>query len=345
MAREFWDYRRAGVDLDKHRLMHREALRAVEETAEHLGLDINGLGGYAAWFRLGERRLALHVDGVGTKTLVLEAVNKLWVAGWDCVAMNVNDLAVAGFKPLVLVDYIAMPSSDEKAFAEIMRGLVVAAKRARVALIGGETAILPDLAKGFDVVCTVLGEKLSNNYQGLAKPNDILLGVESNGLHANGYSLARKIIRQRLGDYNAVYNGINLGQELSKPTHIYSSLVLHAIKKGLVNAAAHITGGGFTKLGRILGERLHAEIHAPEPPPVFRALMELGNVEPREMYRVFNMGVGLVLSAPENSVDELQELVRSHGFRSFIIGRVKTGSPRIIINTPWGDVVEYKVQP
>lgn len=344
MSSKTWSYKRAGIDLDKHSLMHDQALRAIEGVAAHLGVRIGGLGGYAAWFRLGNRRIALHMDGVGTKTLVLGSTGKLWVAGWDCVAMNVNDLAVAGFRPLALVDYVAMPSSDEEAFAEIIRGLAEASKKARVAILGGETAILPDLARGIDVVCSVLGEALSTDYRGQAEPGDVLIGVESNGLHANGYTLARKILEQRFGDYKATYRDINFGEELSRPTYIYSNLIIEAMEKGLIHAAAHITGGAFTKLRRILGENTYAEINAPEPPRVFQALMELGNIEPEEMYRVFNMGIGLIFSSPPDKVPELRQLIEKHGFKHFLIGSVRIGSPRIIIiDTPWGERVEYKI--
>jgi len=343
MSSQSWSYKRAGVDLDKHNLMHDQALRAIEGVAAHLGIKIGGLGGYAAWLQLGERRIALHVDGVGTKTLVLESTGKLWVAGWDCVAMNVNDLAVAGFKPLALVDYVAMPSSDEGAFAEIIRGIAEASKKARVAILGGETAILPDLARGVDVVCTVLGEALSAAYRSRAEPGDVLIGVESNGLHANGYTLARRILEQRFGDYKAAYKDIDFGEELSRPTYIYSNLVIEAIEKGLIHAAAHITGGAFTKLRRVLRDNTYAEINAPEPPRVFQALMELGNIDSEEMYRVFNMGMGLVLSTSPDKVSELEQVIEKHGFKYFLIGRIHTGSPRIIINTPWGERIEYKI--
>ncbi|MET1102398.1 MAG: phosphoribosylformylglycinamidine cyclo-ligase [Pyrodictiaceae archaeon] len=343
MGKKGLTYRDAGVDLDKHRAMHRQALGIARDTLAASKLRIGGLGSYASWFEIDGKRFSLHIDGIGTKTLVLEATRKLWVAGWDCVAMNVNDLAVAGFRPLVLADYIALPGSDEDAFREIIKGIGMAAKKTGVVLIGGETAILPDLAKGYDVVCAVLGEHLGTGYSGRARPGDILVGVESNGLHANGYSLARRILLEYFKTYRARYKGLDLGEELSKPTHIYSNMVLEAIERGIISAAAHITGGAFTKLGRILSDNAYAELHVPEPPRIFRVLEELGGISSEEMYRVFNMGIGLVFAAPEEKLDELRSLIRAHGFNYFVLGRVLRGPPKVVIHTPGGDKVEYKV--
>ncbi|GAB6147736.1 phosphoribosylformylglycinamidine cyclo-ligase [Stetteria hydrogenophila] len=342
---EGWTYKKAGVDLDAHRAMHDEALEAVVETASRCGMKLGGLGGYAAWAELWGKRVALHVDGVGTKTLVLERLGRLWVAGWDCVAMNVNDLAVAGFKPLLMVDYVAMPRSDPEGFREVLRGVREAAVRSGVALVGGETAILPGLAGGYDVVCTVLGVAVEAGYEGKARPGDVLVGVESNGLHANGYSLARRVVEEKLGGYDVEYGGVRIGEELARPTHIYSNLVLEAIRRGLASAAAHVTGGGFTKLARILRGDSYIEVEPPEPPAVFRVLQELGGIPVEEMYRVFNMGVGLVLAAEPGAAEELVKLAGSHGFRAWVIGRVRRGSPRVVVKPPGGGVVEYKVRP
>ncbi len=336
-----WSYSRAGVSLEKHKLMHEAAARAVSYTLRAAGVEAGGVGGYSPWLRVMGLKLALHMDGVGTKTLVLEETGRLWVAGWDCVAMNVNDLAVAGFKPIALSDYIAMPRSDVDAYTEIMEGIARAAVEAGAALVGGETAILPDLANGYDVVCAALGVPVGSSYPGEARPGDVLLGVASNGLHANGYSLARKILLEKLGGYSVRYGNVDFGEELSKPTLIYSKALVKAIEKGLLNAAAHITGGGFTKIKRMLGPRLHAIIEAPEPPPVFTALMELGDVEPEEMYRVFNMGVGLVLSTPEDKAELLEEHMESHGFKVFRLGRIVEGPPGLTVYTPWGGRLEY----
>ena len=336
-----WSYRRAGVDIDKHREMHEIALRLAEGLARELGVEVKGLGGYASWIRLGNLDVALHVDGVGTKTLVLERLGKYEVIGWDCVAMNVNDLASAGFRPVALVDYIAMPRGDPGVFEGIMRGLRDAASYSGVAILGGETAILPDLAGGIDAVCTVMGVRASEEYRGLAAPGDILVGLPSSGIHANGYSLVRRILEESIGGYKGVVDGVDLAEELARPTRIYSNIVLEAITEGLIDAAAHITGGGISKLTRILEPGSRALIKPPDPPAIFKVIMRLGRVSWREMYRVFNMGVGMVLAVPRDGVDELLSLVRSHGLEPLVLGRVVRGPRGVVVELPVGESLEY----
>ena len=335
-------YGEAGVSLDAQEEMNRVAVEAAERLARELGSSLEGLGGYAAGLRLGEGFYSLHVDGVGTKTLVLERLGRLYVAGWDCVAMNANDLAVAGYRTIALVDYVAMPGPRVEEFREIVRGLVDAARETGALLMGGETAMLPGLIQGFDVVCTALGARLYSPSK--ARPGDALVGVASSGLHANGYSLVRKVVEEHLGgDYRAVVDGVDLAEELARPTRIYSGLVLEAYSRGLAVAAAHVTGGGWAKIARIIPEGAVAALRAPEPPPVFRVIQRLGGVDEEEMYRVFNMGVGLVLAAPRDRAGELIGLARRHGMEAWLLGEVReapTGAPRVRVETPSGRVVE-----
>jgi len=213
-----WTYSKAGVDLDEHRSMHEIALSYAKRLAEELGLRIEGWGGYSAWMKLWGRKLVLHVDGVGTKALVAHSLGKQEVIGWDCVAMNVNDIACAGAKPIALVDYIVMPEAWKKAFTNIMRGLYTAARKARVPIVGGETAIMPDAVNSIDAACSVLGEKIAN--AGIAEENDIVVGLESNGLHANGYTLVRRVLEKTIG-YRGEFEGVEVEKELLKPTEIY----------------------------------------------------------------------------------------------------------------------------
>ncbi len=332
-------YARAGVSLSAQEEMNRAAVEASRWSLEKLGMEARGLGGYAAALTLPrpQRSLSLHMDGVGTKTLVLEATGKLWVAGWDCVAMNTNDLAAAGHKPLMVADYVSMPAPRVEAFREIVWGAARAAVESGAPLVAGETAILPGLALGVDVVCAAIGAPVHETRP--ARPGDILVGVESNGLHANGYSLARRIVEEKLGGYNHEYQGLNMGEELSRPTRIYVGLLLEAYRRGLARSAAHLTGGGWSKLLRILPPATRAELKAPKPPPVFTALMELGRVPLEEMYKVFNMGVGLVLAAPPDKADKLIELAESMGMRGWPLGTVKPGktNERLIEITAWNN--------
>ena len=154
----------------------------------------------------------------------------------------------------------------------------------------------------------------------------------------------RKIVEERLGgDYRAVVEGVDLAEELARPTAIYSGLVLEAYARGLARAAAHVTGGGWAKIARIIPEGATAVLRAPEPPRVFRVIQRLGDVSEEEMYRVFNMGVGLVLAAPPGRAEELMGLAREHGLEAWLLGRVEEapeGAPRVRIETPSGRLVE-----
>ncbi len=336
-----WTYAKAGLDLSKHWEMHRYARQLAEEIARELGIEVRESGGYATSIRVGDLELCLHIDGVGTKTLVLEKLGKLEVAGWDCVAMNVNDVACGGFRPVALVDYVALPSDDVETFSKVMHGVAAAARESRVVILGGETAVLRDLASGVDAACAVLGTKIRKDFENRARDGDLVIGVESWGLHANGYTLVRRVLESRGIGYRSVVEGVDLGEELCKPTAIYSNLLVDAIRRGLLTSAAHITGGAFTKVRRVLGSELDAELSMPEPPPIFKVVQELGRIPTSEMYRVFNMGVGLVLTAPPASVEELGKLIESYGFRWWVLGRVFRGSGRVLLKTFDGERIEF----
>lgn len=326
-----WSYAKAGLDLSKHRDMHSYVLKIISDLARELGVDIESLGGYGTSIKVGDQKLMLHVDGVGTKTIVLEKLGQLWVAGWDCVAMNVNDVVCDGGVPVALVDYIAMPKDDPEIFKEVVDGIVKAARVARVPILGGETAILRDLIHGVDVVCSVLAVKKSG-FVNKAAVGDVVVGVESWGLHANGYTLVRKVIESTIGDYKAIVHGCDIGKELVKPTAIYSNMVLEAINRDIVHGVAHITGGAFTKVRRIL-DKMDMVMEAPRPPKVFEVIMSLGNIAVDEMYRVFNMGIGLVMTTSNDDLEELLKVVESHGFKPHIIGKVVEGENRVFIRT------------
>jgi len=209
-----WSYSKSGVDLSAHREMHRYVLEKMRRLEDK---DIEPYGSFSQSVIMDGKTIALHVDGVGTKTIVLKKLGKLRIAGWDCVAVNVNDVACDNVEPVALLDYIALPSSDTDSFREVIDGIIDAAGELGVKLIGGETAIMPDLVNGIDVVCIIVGyKKGGGRYR--ARVGDLVVGVNSWGLHANGYTLARKIVESTLGGYDVVIDGVNIGEELSKPT-------------------------------------------------------------------------------------------------------------------------------
>lgn len=321
-----WSYSKAGVDLSKHKAMHAYILKLLTDLAKELEVEVSNLGGYGASIKVNGYEFMIHVDGVGTKTIVLEKLGKLNVAGWDCVAMNVNDVVCDGGIPIALVDYIAMPRDDVEMFKEIVEGLVEAARIAKVPILGGETAILKDLVNGVDVVCTILAMK--KKFVNEAKAGDIVIGLESWGLHANGYTLVRKILESSVDDYRAIVDGVSLGEELSKPTAIYSNLVIELIENNLINSVAHITGGAYTKIKRIL-RKTDVVINMIEPPQIFQIIMKLGNVSFEEMYKVFNMGIGMIITTSPSNQEEVIKIAKKHGFKAYTIGNIIDGENRI----------------
>jgi len=337
---EGWTYSKAGVDLNEHREMHKFAQKIMEEISKKLGIKVN-FEGYGSSVKIGNMNLVMHMDGVGTKTIVLEELNKLDVAGWDCVAMNVNDVACVGSRPVLLTDYISMPKAETNNFSKIIEGIREASEKAKVLLVGGETAILPDLVNGIDVICTVLAVKESfESFKGMGEVNDVLVGIKSNGPHANGYSLIRKILKSSFGKYDVIVDDFNLGEWLTRPTAIYSELILEAAKAGLIGAAAHITGGAFSKLKRIIPPNGRAYLRLKTYDNGFEIIRKLGNVSLEEMYRVFNMGIGLILSTKKNHVDDLLSLIEKRGFEGFLVGEVVNGNGGVIIETEGGKKVE-----
>ena len=337
---EVWTYKKAGIDLSKHKLMHERALNAIKELAKKLSINVKDLSGYASSITYKDKEIVLHVDGVGTKTLVLQKLNKLEVIGWDCVAMNVNDVVCVGAKPLALLDYIVLPESNEEVFNRVISGIIEASRMSNVAIVGGETAIMPDLVSGVDAACFVMAERL---YDIPKRDLDghVAIGIESWGLHANGYTLLRKIVESKLGSYNVRLEGIDVSEEVSKPTAIYSNLILDALSKGLISSATHITGGAFTKLRRILNNSFDITLKMPEPKPIFKLIAKLGNVPLSEMYRVFNMGIGIVVTTPGDCVEEFMSLTSKYGLKSWVLGDVRLGKGKIYIKTFTGDMIEY----
>lgn len=334
-------YAKSGVDLGKHRRMHQVALRAIENVSRELGVEVLGLPGFAPGIRALGKITIVHVDGVGTKTSVLRRLGAMRVAGWDCVAMNANDVACGGGRVIAIADYVAMDSADEEAFREIMDGLAEAAKAVRAPIVSGETAILPGLMKDVDVVCFVVAVA-DHLFENRASPGDLVVGVESWGLHANGYSLVRRVVEERIGGYDSMIDGVDLRAELVKPTAMYYDLVLKAIELGYISSATHVTGGGWSKLKRALGDGLDAVLEAPRPGKIFEVIVSRGRVEPGEAYRVFNMGVGLLLTVPQDRVGALLELVSEMGFRSWVLGRVIPGAGAVRVKLSWrgGEHVE-----
>ena len=329
-------YARAGVNVSQIRKSHEALARRLESTFRtrkgRVGHPIFPIGHYAGLVDLNDGRvLSLHTDNVGTKVIIAQTMRRYDTIGIDCVAMCANDLICTGAEPISFLDYLAMARHDRNIVEEIAVGLVEGARQAGMAIIGGETAIVPDLLShdpGLDLVgmaagiCMrkdlILGDKIRNG--------DALVGVASSGIHSNGLTLARKIL---LREYKLKENvpelGRSIGEELLEPTQIYVKPVLEATRKLEVHGLAHITGGAFAKLDRIVGQaKLGANIdQLPSTPGIFRIIQKSGRVSDREMYRTFNMGVGFILVCPQRTEDAIIRLFTRHGHTAFDLGRVE----------------------
>ncbi len=350
-------YKDAGVDLEVYR---RAMARLPGQLARTFTPRVIPLeGGFAGLFQLdfSNQLFARHykepvlvscTDGVGTKLKVAVAAGLHRTVGIDLVAMSVNDALCCGAEPLFFLDYVAMPKDDPALLEQIIGGIAAGCIEADCALLGGETAILPDMyaAGDYDLAgfCVGVVEK-DRVIDGRAiEADDLVIGVASTGLHSNGFSLARKIAFEMCGFQvtDPVEElGQTVGEALLRPTQIYVRPLRQVLAyyriKNVVHGIAHITGGGLHEnLGRILPEGVQVVIQrgAWPVPPVFSWLQRLGEVDQDEMDQVFNMGLGLVLVVAPFYAESIRNQLARSGLDTWIIGRAQQG-PRGVI---WGKV-------
>jgi phosphoribosylformylglycinamidine cyclo-ligase len=330
-----------GVNVKEIKSSQRNIAELLKQTFSNrddkVGKVLEEIGHYAGLIDIGKgSSLALHTDGVGTKVLIAQMMNKFDTIGIDCIAMNVNDIICVGAEPIAFLDYIALKRFDEYLVREITKGLVTGSKEASVAIVGGETAIMSDVIEGegdkaFDLVGMVLGvvDKRQIITGRNIREDDVLIGVESSGIHSNGLSLVRKMLLSEYKIQDSVM-GLDgsLGGELLKPTKIYVKPVLKVLREVHVSGLAHITGGGFSKLirlvkGRDLGFRID---DIPEVPAIFELIQKEGRISKREMYRTFNMGIGFCVVAPSSESEIIMNIFRECNVKTYVIGQVVKGT-------------------
>ena len=330
-------YRAAGVDIEAGD----EAVRRIARLAARTQRPevLGGIGAFAAFCRVpagyDEPVLVSSTDGVGSKLKVAFLADRHDTVGIDLVAMGVNDLLVHGAEPFYFLDYLAVHRVEPARVEAIVAGIAAGCGEAGCALVGGETAEMPDLyAPGeYDLAGFAVGVVEQRRIVTGAEvaPGDRVLGLASSGLHSNGYSLARAIVFDRLGlKVHDPLPGVNrtVADELLIPTRIYVKPVLGLVRALPVRAMAHITGGGITEnLPRVLPERCRAVIHPSTwpLPPIFRVLQDAGRVEEAEMRRTFNMGIGYVLVVRPEDAEPAGALLRSAGESVFEIGEIEAG--------------------
>ena len=329
-------YEQAGVNLEAGYEVVRRIKKHVAST-ERVGV-MGNIGAFGGMFDLSalnvkEPVLVSGTDGVGTKLKLAFAMDKHDTIGIDAVAMCVNDVLAQGAEPLYFLDYVAVGANEPAKIENIVAGVAEGCRQAGCALIGGETAEMPGMyTEGeYDIAGFTCGvverSKLIDGSK--VKVGDVLVGIASSGVHSNGFSLVRKVVSDAGLDLHAVLPELDverpLGEVLLTPTRIYVKQVLDVIRNCDVHGVAHITGGGFDEnIPRILkeGQGIEVKEGSWEILPVFRMLEKYGKIAHREMFNIFNMGIGMVLAVDAAEADKAIEILKSHGERASVIGRV-----------------------
>jgi phosphoribosylformylglycinamidine cyclo-ligase len=352
---KYISYEQAGVSIDANDGMVEQIYSHVTSTFGPRVMQLKG--GFAGLFRLDydERLfkrnyrspvLVACTDGVGSKVQLAAKIAKFDTVGIDLVAMNVNDMLVLGAEPLFFLDYLAVHKLEPDVIAEMVKGVAAGCRLADCALLGGETAEMPDTyAQGdFDMAGFAVGvveRKRIINGRNVRK-GDVILGLGSSGLHSNGYTLARKICFNKAGlkmtDTLDELDGAALGDALLEPTRIYVRSVVKLLSqykvKQIVHGMAHITGGGLVgNIPRVLPKDCDAAIKKSSWPrhKIFEFLQDKGPVEEAEMYRVFNMGIGFVLIVAEDFADSIRKKLSRYGEKVYNIGRITTGAGKVVL--------------
>jgi phosphoribosylformylglycinamidine cyclo-ligase len=348
-------YAESGVSIEANDVMVEKIRSSVSSTFGPRVIDMPG--GFAGMFRLDYDEklfkknykhpvLVACTDGVGTKVKIAEMAGTFDSVGIDLVAMSVNDMLVQGAEPLFFLDYLAVNTLEPARIAEMVSGVAKGCIMADCALIGGETAEMPDVYRKdeFDMAGFAVGvvEKDRIIDGSKVEPGDVILGLRSNGLHSNGYTLARDICFKQLKlDINAKVKGVaagSIGEELLKPTRIYVKSIVKLLsqykRKQVVHAMAHITGGGLVgNVPRVLPKNCDAVINKKAWPKhdIFDFMQKSGPVEEQEMYRVFNMGIGYVVVVAADFADSIAEKLTKYGETVYQIGKITAGTNKVVL--------------
>lgn len=336
-------YAKAGVDITA-------GYKSVELIKKHIAKTIikgviSSIGGFGGLFELDLKGIKKPVlvsgtDGVGTKLKIAFLMNKHDTIGIDCVAMCVNDIICVGAKPLIFLDYIACGKNYPEKISEIVKGIAKGCVQSNCALIGGETAEMPDFyAKDeYDLAGYSTGivdkSKIINN--SLIKKGDIIIALSSSGIHSNGFSLVRKILNIDNSNINNVVKELgkkSIGEILLTPTKIYVKPILKLLKKIKVKGISHITGGGFYEnIPRCIPNGLCAEIEKNKIKilPIFKYIQKIGNIEERDMFNTFNMGVGMCIIVSKKDAEKTIEILNSCKEDAYIIGKIIENKEKII---------------
>lgn len=336
-------YAKAGVDITA-------GYKSVELIKKHIAKTnikgvISSIGGFGGLFELDLKGIKKPIlvsgtDGVGTKLKIAFLMNKHDTIGIDCVAMCVNDIICVGAKPLIFLDYIACGKNYPEKISEIVKGISKGCVQSNCALIGGETAEMPDFYSKdeYDLAGYSTGivdkSKIINN--SLIKKGDIIIALSSSGIHSNGFSLVRKILNIDNSNINNVVKELgkkSIGEILLTPTKIYVKPILKLLKKIKVKGISHITGGGFYEnIPRCIPNGLCAEIEKNKIKilPIFKYIQKIGNIEERDMFNTFNMGVGMCVIVSKKDAEKTIEILSYCKEDAYIIGKIIENKEKII---------------
>jgi phosphoribosylformylglycinamidine cyclo-ligase len=326
-------YKTAGVDIDKANALVKHYKRFAESTA--IKGVISDIGSFGGLFRPDIKKfkdpiLVSSTDGVGTKLKLAFLVNKHDTVGIDLVAMSVNDILCSGAEGLFFLDYVSTGKINSQVLRDVVGGIAKACREAGYALIGGETAEMPDMYKPGEYDLAGFGVGIADRPKVIdgksIKLGDVVIGLESSGPHSNGYSLIRKILSEKELKKHS--------KELLAPTRLYARPVLALKKKVNIKGIANITGGAFyDKIPRIIPKGLAIEIdkYSWRVPHIFSLIQRMGNVDDREIYRTLNMGIGMVLAVSKSDAKKAVRILGDNGVKSYVIGRVVKGNREVTI--------------
>lgn len=320
-----WTYAKAGVNIDKKSSAIESLVKELKYTRNGKGKMLHKKNLFASLIDFGKDYLTLATDGVGTKLLVAEELGIWNTVGIDCIAMNVNDTICVGAEPTSFVDYIAIDKPDDEITNAIGKGLYEGAKLSNMEIVGGEIAVLPEMVNGVDLSGTCLGfvDKKKVVTGEKCKIGDLIVALESSGIHSNGLTLARKVFEDAGYKMKDKCPGLKktVGKELLTPTEIYVKQVLEINKKYEVHGLVDITGGGLRNILRMNPKCQYVIDDPIKPAPVFRKIQELGEISTEEIYQTLNMSMGFDIIAPEKDAEAIAKKYPN----AKVVGRVVKG--------------------
>ena len=315
-----WTYAKSGVNIDQKSSSIKALVDELNYKRTGIGQMVRMSGLFASLIDFGDKYITLATDGVGSKLLIAETLNKWDTVGIDCIAMNVNDTICVNAEPTSFVDYIAIDKPNDDITREVGIGL----QMSNMEIVGGEIAVLPELVNGLDLSGTCMGyvekDKIITGEK--CRPGDLIVSLRSSGIHSNGLTLARKVVEANNIALTDKIAGLSksIGEELLTPTEIYVKQVLEITANHEVHGLVDITGGGLRNILRMAKNR-YVISDPVKPAPIFQKIQELGQVEDKEIYQTLNMSMGFTIIAPEEAAEE----IASKYSNADIVGRVEEG--------------------